>query len=103
MFQLVALSEAESDDGIKKLLENLPRDLGETYDRLLGRIVGAERHGLVGRMFRWIVCARRPLAVDELCEAIAFTIDDRSWNSEKIPTDFNRVGVPKSSMLAIVV
>jgi hypothetical protein len=42
-------------------------------------------------MFSWIICARRPLQVDELREAIAFTIDDTRWDSEKIPNDLNRL------------
>ena len=90
-FQLDELCTAESDDAIKKTLLNLPKDLGETYDRLLGRIVGAERQELVKRMFRWIICARRPLGVDELCEGIAFTIDDGHWNEDKIQTDILRL------------
>jgi hypothetical protein len=84
-FQLNELCTAESDDAIKKTLRDLPKDLSETYDRLLGRIVGLERQELVKRMFRWIICARRPLFVDELCEGIAFTINDTRWNEEKIP------------------
>ena len=50
-FQLDELYLAESDEGIKKALLNLPKDLGETYDRLLGRIVGEERQHLVKRKF----------------------------------------------------
>ncbi|KUJ17727.1 uncharacterized protein LY89DRAFT_60414 [Mollisia scopiformis] len=75
-FQLDELCTAESDDAIMYTLQHLPKDLSETYDRLLGRIVGVQRQELVKRMFRWIICARRPLVVDELCEGIAFTIDD---------------------------
>jgi hypothetical protein len=91
VFQLVELCTAETDDGIKKILRDLPKDLSQTYDRLLGRIVGEERQALVKRMFRWIICARRPLMVDELCEGIAFTIDDRCWNRDKIPTNILRL------------
>jgi hypothetical protein len=42
-------------------------------------------------MFSWNICARRPLQVDELREAIAFTIADTRWDSEKIPNDVNRL------------
>lgn len=42
-------------------------------------------------MFKSIVCARRPLLVDELCEAIAFSISDDYWNEDKIPTDIFRL------------
>jgi hypothetical protein len=42
-------------------------------------------------MFNWIICARRPLQVNELQEAIAFTINDHQFDAAKIPTDLNRL------------
>jgi hypothetical protein len=38
-------------------------------------------------MFQWIICARRPLHVEELREGIAFTIDDQFFDREKLPTN----------------
>lgn len=66
------------------VLQNLPKSLSETYDRLLSRMEGAERRSMIARMFKWIVCARRPLCVDELREAIAFTLDDEEWDPERL-------------------
>jgi hypothetical protein len=73
------------------MLQNLPKDLSETYDRLLGRIIGRQREQLIRRMFEWILCSRRPLRVDEMQEAIAFTIDDVCWDESKIPNDMTRL------------
>jgi len=73
------------------VLQNLPKSLSETYDRLLNRIEGAERRSMIERMFKWIVCARSPLNADELREAIAFTIDDEEWDPRKIATDISRL------------
>jgi hypothetical protein len=42
-------------------------------------------------MFNWILCATRPLHVNELREAIAFTIDDTHWDASKIPNDMARL------------
>ena len=42
-------------------------------------------------MFKWIVCARRPLTVDEIRETIAFSMEDTSWDKDKIPTDISRL------------
>lgn len=85
------LCDAESDAEIKRVLNNLPKDLSETYARLLGRITGSQRQVLAKRMFQWIICARRPLHVEELREGIAFTIDDQFFNREKLPTDMPRL------------
>ena len=90
-FQLAELCTAETDSEVNRILENLPKDLGETYDRLLGRINGEQRENLVRRMFQWIICAKRPLYIDELREAIAFDIEDRHWDGSKIPTQILRV------------
>jgi hypothetical protein len=40
---------------------------------------------------QWIVCARRPLHIDELLEAVAFTVDDDHWDHSKIPVDPSRL------------
>ena len=40
---------------------------------------------LAQRIFKWIVCAKRPLLITELAEAIAFGPSDRSWDPTKIP------------------
>lgn len=90
-FQLDDVCNAESDAEIKRVLNNLPKDLSETYARLLGRITGPQRQVLAKRMFQWIICARRPLHVEELREAIAFTIEDQFFDREKLPTDMPRL------------
>ncbi|TGO71066.1 hypothetical protein BELL_0624g00010 [Botrytis elliptica] len=90
-FQLEELCRMETDATIVKALQNLPRNLEETYDRLLGRIIEIERREFVKRMFDWIICSCRPLHMDELREAIAFTVGDKSWDSTKIPNDLRRL------------
>ena len=90
-FQVDDLCDAESDAEIKRVLNDLPKDLSETYARLLGRITGSQRQELAKRMFKWIICARRPLHVEELREAIAFTLNDRFFDREKLPTDMPRL------------
>ncbi|KAF7921112.1 uncharacterized protein EAE97_011380 [Botrytis byssoidea] len=90
-FQLEELCRMETDATIVKALQNLPRNLEETYDRLLGRIIEIERREFVKRMFDWIVCSCRPLHMDELREAIAFTVGDKSWDATKIPNDLRRL------------
>jgi hypothetical protein len=90
-FQLDDLCTAETDGEILDMLQHLPFDLRETYDRLLGRIAGRHREQLIRRMFEWIICAKRPLHVDELQEAIAFSLNDDHWDSTKIPNDMARL------------
>jgi hypothetical protein len=100
-FQLDDLCRAETDNSIRKVLRNLPRDLGETYDRLLARIDVAEQREYIGRMFSWIICARRPLEVEELREAIAFTIEDDHFDPTKIPNDLGRLARACGNLIVI--
>ncbi|PQE18876.1 P-loop containing nucleoside triphosphate hydrolase protein [Rutstroemia sp. NJR-2017a BVV2] len=90
-FQLDELCQLETDAAITKALRNLPRNLEDTFDRLLQRVLGDETRELVKRMFNWIVFARRPLHMNELREAIAFTINDGFWDAAKIPNDLKRL------------
>lgn len=96
-----SLCECDSDAAIGETLSNLPRDLTETYQRLLKKIQHPQRQGLIKRMLQWIVCARRPLHIDELLEAVAFTIDDDHWNHSRIPMDPTRL-IRASGNLMIV-
>jgi len=90
-FVLDELCNAETDDEIRKMLKNLPKNLSEVYDRLLGRILVETRRNLVKKMFQWIAVARRPLLVTELQEGVAFHLDDKQWNPDKVPTDMTRL------------
>lgn len=90
-FQLHDLCEPESDHGIRLVLKNLPRSLGETYERLLSKIQGTERKDMIQRMFKWIVCAREPIHLEEMREAVAFTLEDLTYDPRKLPTDLNRL------------
>lgn len=96
-----SLFECDSDAALRETLNNLPRDLTETYQRLLRKIHSPQRQALVKRMMQWIVCARRPLHVDELLEAVAFTINDDHWDHSKIPVNPSRL-IQASGNLMIV-
>jgi hypothetical protein len=100
-FQLDDLCRAETDNSMRKVLRNLPRDLGETYDRLLARIDVAEQRQYIKRMFSWIICARRPLEVEELREAIAFTLEDDHFDPSKIPNDLGRLARACGNLIVI--
>lgn len=60
--------------------------MAATYARILQKISSIRTNmSLAQRVFKWIICARRPLLITELTEAIAFQPTDRSCNVEKIP------------------
>ncbi|KAI9706911.1 MAG: hypothetical protein M1820_004690 [Bogoriella megaspora] len=85
-FQIADLCDADSDYGIRQVLQNLPHGMAETYARAVKKIsrkpakVDRARH-----IFRRIASAKRPLLLAELAEAVAFSPSDKSWDHTKVP------------------
>ena len=90
-FQVAELCEAMTEKAIRETLQNLPRDIVEIYSRILRKIIRstttAENIAIIQRVLKWTACSRRPLHLDELTEAVAFSKTDTSWDGSKLPTD----------------
>ncbi|KGY15694.1 hypothetical protein PABG_11349 [Paracoccidioides brasiliensis Pb03] len=72
-----------TDAQIRLALKQLPKDLKETYHRCAERIITQDDIAL--RVLKWVSFATRPLSVEELREAVAFSPSDTSWDPEKLP------------------
>lgn len=71
-----------------KALDQLPKDLPETYDRILGKLQrGKGDADLRQRLFRCIFAARRPLTLEELREALSIVPGVTSWQGDKLIND----------------
>ena len=72
---------------IRQILQDLPDGLVQTYERILLKIskTSLAKQELALRVFKWTICARRPMKTEELQEAVAFEFSDSCWNKEKIP------------------
>ena len=62
---------------VRRTLEELPRSIGETYERILKEIKEPNRDH-AHRIFQCLVVAVRPLKVEELAEVLAIDFDDSS-------------------------
>ncbi|KAL3443481.1 hypothetical protein BJX65DRAFT_198016 [Aspergillus insuetus] len=64
--------ECYTDSDIKKCLENLPKDLSETYRRCISRI--NQRHsGLAYKMLFWVCVATKPFTIPQMQEHLPWT------------------------------
>ncbi|KAH7268752.1 hypothetical protein B0J15DRAFT_441888 [Fusarium solani] len=72
--QLDSLAECLSPNAIESALESLPRDLNETYYRMLQNIPSTYKSGAI-RLLQFLVYAKRPLKLSEAVEVIATQID----------------------------
>ncbi|KAL9118912.1 MAG: hypothetical protein Q9187_004534 [Circinaria calcarea] len=81
----------QSDAGIRETLRHLPEGLIATYQRILTKIgqKNSRNIKMVQRILKWVLCARRPLLIGELKEAIAVDPGDETWDIGKISTDPN--------------
>ena len=63
-------------------------DLGSAYGATLERIKaqGGEKARIGAAVLMWISHSRRPLQVDEICQAIAIQIWSNDFNNNDIPT-----------------
>ncbi|KAL9079932.1 MAG: hypothetical protein Q9157_001224 [Trypethelium eluteriae] len=87
-FQLYEICEAIGDAAIRKTLRDLPRDLSQTYLRILNRVWnsegGEQKIALATKVFKWIMVVRRPLRIDELREAVTIEKTDRSLQTDRL-------------------
>jgi hypothetical protein len=60
--------------------------MAETYARIQQKIGRSPTDTTIAQqIFKWIVCAKRPLLLAEVAEAVAFKPTDQSWDADKIP------------------
>ena len=71
------LEEAMSEQRVQDILESVPEEINELYARIFKQLMVSPREAkLVTAIFRWIVCASRPLTVEELKEALRLEIQE---------------------------
>ena len=69
------LSVTHSEQQIKEVLAQVPSEMDSVYRRILAGIKAVPRNeALAKAIFRWVICAARPLSVEELKEALKLDI-----------------------------
>jgi hypothetical protein len=87
-----AVVEKHNATAVRKVLENLPKEVDETYDEVMERIEQQNEadRTLAKRVLSWVTHACRPLDVDELQHALAIVdgtiLDHESITDEEILT-----------------
>jgi ankyrin repeat protein len=76
----------KTDHAIRKALADLPKDLSETFARIL-RKSGSSNPALQIRTLQLVLAAYRPLTTDELREALSVTPGDATWDPSRLLND----------------
>ena len=81
--QLDAVTKCQNLRGVKRVLEALPKDINETYERILLRIIGRgeEIAKTAEKILMWLVGAMRPLRLMELEETILIELGSMELNT----------------------
>ncbi|CAI6331959.1 unnamed protein product [Periconia digitata] len=86
-FLLYEIGEALSENDIRQALDNLPKNLSEVYSRIILKTHnkgGVQRIIFLRKVFMWLVCAQRPLHIEELREAVALEKTDAYLHTDRI-------------------
>lgn len=73
---------------IRDLLNNLPKDLPEAFERALEEVID-DRYG--GSIMKMVMAAPSPLSLDELRVALAVVPGDLVWYAAKVPTNASQL------------
>ncbi|KAI4210986.1 MAG: hypothetical protein LQ351_006213 [Letrouitia transgressa] len=87
--QLYTLRQKRSNKQIIAALNDLPRNLPETFMRILSRYTEADDIDIGRQIFCWVAIAKRPLTVEELREAIGTKPLQETWNDSSYINDMN--------------
>ena len=83
VLQIESLCAEKTDMAIRQALADLPRDLPDTFSRIL------QKSEALGKPYqeqtlKLIIAARRPLTTDELREALSVVLGDTDWKPAQI-------------------
>jgi hypothetical protein len=82
------LDRVYSPEELRTIVDDLPSDLEELYEKLFTRLCsasGARSHGGVSRIMGLICSARRPLHKSELLQALSISPHDTGSQLRSIP------------------
>ncbi|KAF4457100.1 hypothetical protein F53441_888 [Fusarium austroafricanum] len=81
--QLDSICSEISDSAIREAIQNLPRDLTETYERNLIKANSNDSKGHHIRIFKLLVSARELLTTEQLREAVSVTVGQTDWRPDQ--------------------
>ncbi|KAG8529168.1 uncharacterized protein KY384_005803 [Bacidia gigantensis] len=71
------LQSAMSEQSIKEILDLVPQEIDELYEKIFEQLMSVPREArLITCIFRWVICASRPLTVDELKEILRLELTE---------------------------
>ncbi|OBT64449.1 hypothetical protein VE03_05766 [Pseudogymnoascus sp. 23342-1-I1] len=98
--QIISLCDMKTDDAIRQALTDLPKDLSETFSRILRKSEGSGKT-YQRRTLELVTIAHRPLTAEELRDALSVVPGNAVWNWSRRINDVNLVLTCCGSLLTI--
>ena len=104
VFQIDSICSQNTDEDILKALEDLPKDLPDTFNRILRKLQHSNASGpqICKKIFDMVAAAQRPLTIDELREAVSVKPGETSWDASKLVNDMTRLLLDYCGSLIVI-
>ncbi|EGU81654.1 hypothetical protein FOXB_07851, partial [Fusarium oxysporum f. sp. conglutinans Fo5176] len=89
--QLDSICAEMTDHAIRETIQNLPRDLTETFERNLTKASSSDTSGYHIRIFKLLVSARELLTIEQLREAASVIAGHTTWDPARQISRIERV------------
>lgn len=91
-FQINFICSQKTDEAILTALEDLPKDLHNTYGRIFHKLQhsNAADRRICREIFYLVAAAQRPLTLEELREAFNINPGKTAWDADKLVSDMPR-------------
>ncbi|KAJ9494026.1 hypothetical protein H2202_010454 [Exophiala xenobiotica] len=92
VFQLSSICLEATDEAILEGLKHLPRDLPETFERILQKMNRGNdiSQDLYRKVFEVVAASQRPLTLQELREAASVVPGETVWDPQRLVNDIQR-------------
>ena len=77
--QLDTIEHCINEDELERTLQDLPRGLDDTYDRILRKIDDAGRHATVYRILQFLIYCDETLTIETLAETVALNVETQPY------------------------
>ncbi|KFZ03367.1 hypothetical protein V502_11004 [Pseudogymnoascus sp. VKM F-4520 (FW-2644)] len=98
--QIISLCAMKTDDAIRQALKDLPKDLSETYSRILRKSEGSGKT-YQRRTLELVTISHRPLTAEELRDALSVVPGDAVWDWSRRLNDVDLILTCCGSLLTI--
>jgi hypothetical protein len=93
--QLTALNGCNTSEEVTAQLKDLPPDLHQSYQQFFAKL-GPCHHDIVLTIMQWLAFSKEPLAIDQICEAVAIVKGEEDQHPKFQPEKkWNRLSVER--------